>query len=96
VRVSQVIHAAFDFTLAYPEIVADWSAVSNTVVVLEAADELALGWLCDDVAAAGLRVIRVHEPDLAGALTAAAIEPAGQRLVRRLPLALRTRGEVKP
>jgi hypothetical protein len=51
-------------------------------------DELALSWLCDDADNAGLRVIRFHEPDLGGALTAAAIEPAGHRLVRRLPLAL--------
>jgi hypothetical protein len=56
-------------------------------VVLGAPDELALGWLCDDAVAAGLRVCRFHEPDLGGALTAAAIEPAGHRLVSRFPLA---------
>jgi hypothetical protein len=50
-------------------------------------DELSLGWLCDDAVAAGLRVARFREPDLGGALTAAAIEPAGRRLVSRLPLA---------
>ena len=42
--------------------------------------------------------MRVHEPDLGGALTAAALEPAARRLVRGLPLALLTsfarRGEV--
>jgi hypothetical protein len=55
--------------------------------VLAAPDELSLSWLCDDAIAAGLRVTRFREPDLDGALTAAAIEPAGRRLVSRLPLA---------
>jgi len=64
-------------------------------------DELALGWLCDDAAAAGLRVVRFHEPDLGGALTAAAFEPAAHRLVAHLPLALSRlalsrRREVRP
>jgi hypothetical protein len=60
--------------------------------VLAAAGELSLGWLCDDAAAAGLRVVRFHEPDLGGALTAAAFEPAATRLLSHLPLAL-SRGE---
>jgi hypothetical protein len=57
------------------------------LVALAVPDELSLGWLCDDATAAGLRVARFHEPDLSGALTAAAIEPAGRRLVGSLPLA---------
>jgi hypothetical protein len=56
--------------------------------VLAAPDELSLGWLCDDAEAAGLRLVRFHEPDLGGALTAAALEPAGAQLISRLPLAL--------
>jgi hypothetical protein len=56
--------------------------------VLAAPDELSLGWLCDDADAAGFRVVRFHEPDLGGALTAAALEPAAARLVARFPLAL--------
>lgn len=58
-------------------------------------DEVALGWLCDDVAAAGLRVVRFHEPDLGYSLTAAAFEPAAYRLVAALPLAFSGRGEVR-
>jgi hypothetical protein len=64
-------------------------------VVLAAPDELSLGWLCDDAAAAGLRVVRFHEPDLGGGLTAAAFEPAARRLVSHLPLALSRRREVR-
>jgi hypothetical protein len=63
--------------------------------VLAAPDELSLGWLCDDAAAAGLLVVRFHEPDLGGALTAAALEPAAGRLVSRFPLAFSRREEVR-
>jgi hypothetical protein len=35
-----------------------------------------------------LRVVSFHEPDLADALTAVALESAGRRLVTGLPLAL--------
>jgi hypothetical protein len=84
----QAAHSALDFAIAYPAVTGDWHASSNTLVVLAAPDELSLGWLCDDAAAAGLRVVRFHEPDLGGALTAAALEPAAARLISRLPLAL--------
>jgi hypothetical protein len=87
-----VAHAAFEFALAHPALLYDWHTTSNTVVVLATSDELSLGRLCDDASAAGLRLVRFHEPDLDGALTAAALEPAAHRLVSRLPLAL-SRGE---
>jgi hypothetical protein len=81
------MHAAFDFALAFPELTRAWHDASNTLVIVAARDELELAWLCQDAAAAGYRLIRVHEPDLAGALTAAALEPAAARMARRLPLA---------
>lgn len=52
------------------------------------ADELALGWLCADAEAAGYRLSTFHEPDLDGALTAVALEPAARKLLSHLPLAL--------
>jgi hypothetical protein len=64
-------------------------------VLLAVPDELALGWLCDDSAAAGFRVVRFHEADLDGALTAAAFEPAAHKLLSHLPLALSGRREVR-
>jgi hypothetical protein len=88
----QAAHAALDFSLAHPAVTGGWHAASNTLVVLAAADELSLGWLCDDAEVAGLHVVRFREPDLGGALTAAAFEPAAARLLSRLPLAL-SRGE---
>ena len=63
--------------------------------MLAIADELSLCWLCDDVASAGLRLVRFHEPDLGYSLTAAAFEPAAHRLVAHLPLALDGREGVR-
>jgi Peptidyl-tRNA hydrolase PTH2 len=92
VQVCQAAHAALDFAVTHSRVLSDWHAASNTLVVLAVPDELSLGWLCDDATAAGLRIVRFHEPDLGGSLTAAALEPAGHRLVSRLPLAF-SRGE---
>lgn len=57
-------------------------------MLLAADDELELSRLNGDVAAAGLRAVPFHEPDLDRALTAIAVEPAGRRFLRRLPLVL--------
>jgi hypothetical protein len=65
-----------------------WHSDSNTLVLLAVPDELALSWLWSDAAARGLRGVAFHEPDLDGALTAIALEPAARRLVAHLPLAL--------
>jgi len=73
-----------EFALTFPEI----AAVAPVVVLLAASDELSLCWLHADAVTAGLRVASFHEPDLGGALTAIALEPAGRRLVAGLRLAL--------
>ena len=83
------MHAAIDFCFTHPEPAVQWHAHSNTLVVLAVPDELALHWLAADAESAGLRVARFHEPDLGGALTAAAFEPSAARLLVHLPLALR-------
>lgn len=88
IQACQAIHAALEFAVAHPHRVLDWYRATNVVVLLAAPDELALGWLCDDAEAAGLLVVRFHEPDLDGSLTAAALEPGADRLVSHLPLAL--------
>jgi hypothetical protein len=69
--------------------VRQWHADSNTLVLLAVPDELALSWLYTDATRLGLRAVAFHEPDLRGALTALALEPAARRLVAHLPLALR-------
>ncbi len=83
----QVAHAALDFAIAFPVLTADWHASANTLVVLAVRDELALSWMGQDAEAASLAVVKVHEPDLGGALTAIAVEPAGWRLLRGVPKA---------
>lgn len=77
-----------DFAVAHPALLSDWHRTSNTLVLLSVPDELSLHWLHEDARAAGLRSSAFHEPDLGGALTAVALEPAAHRLVRHLPLAL--------
>ena len=96
VQAVQACHAALDFALAHPRLVRGWHDHSNRLVLLAARDELALGWLCDDAATAGWRVVRFHEPDLGGALTAAAFEPAARPLLAHLPLTLARREGVRP
>jgi hypothetical protein len=90
----QAAHAALDFAVHHPDVVFDWHLSSNTLVLLVAPDEPTLGWLCADAAAAGLRTVRFHEPDLGSALTAAAFEPAAHALLAHLPLAFSRRREV--
>jgi hypothetical protein len=75
--------------VSHPDLIADWHVHSNTLVLLAVADELTLARLCADARDAGLRLVRFHEPDLGGALTAAAFEPAAARRLAHLPLALR-------
>jgi hypothetical protein len=101
----QAAHAALDFAVTHPELVADWHSTSNTLVVLAAADELSLTWLVEDACASGFRAVPFYEPDLRhpdvgcsdvrGCLTAVALEPAAYRLVSHLPLALVSREGVK-
>jgi hypothetical protein len=91
-----VVHAAFDFAVAFPALTCEWHGASNTLVVLAVRDELELTWLCHDATAAGFRIVQVHEPDLAGALTAVALEPSAARLVRRLPLAFASVSSAPP
>jgi len=84
----QAAHAAIEFALSYPLLTADWHASSGVLVLLAAPGELELGRIRVDVAAAGLRAAPFHEPDLDGALTAIAVEPAGWRFLARLPAML--------
>ena len=84
----QAAHAAIEFGLSYPRLTADWHASSGVLVLLAAPDELELSRIRVDVAAAGLRAAPFHEPDLDGALTAIAVEPAGWRFLARRHLLL--------
>lgn len=85
-KMAQACHATREFTLRQSE------DVGENLVVLEAPpEELArvVG------AASGLcSVTTFHEPDLGGALTAAAFGLGARKLLSSLPLACRVRGEL--
>lgn len=84
----QVAHVALRFALSFPEIAAAWQRHSETIAIVSTRDELALSWLYTDAVRDGLHAVLFHEPDLGGALTAVALEPAARYLVRRLPTAM--------
>lgn len=63
--------------------------------MLAVADEQELLDLWHVAAEARYCVAAFREPDLGCALTALALEPGAKRLVRRVPLALPPRGEVR-
>jgi hypothetical protein len=86
----QAAHAAVEFCLTYPRLTEQWHASSGALVLLAARDELDLSRIRVDVASSGLRAVPFHEPDLDGALTALAVEPAGRQFLARLPLVLAT------
>lgn len=88
VQAVQAAHAALDFAVRHPELTSGWHEASNTLVVLAAADELALCWLLDDARRRQLVAVPFHEPDLGDALTAVALEPQAARLCSKYPLAL--------
>ena len=88
-RAAQLAHAALAFAFEHPEIVKEWHAGSNNIVLLEAKDEQALHALGCRAHAAGVAWAMFMEPDFDNATTAIAIAPDGWRLVSSLPLALR-------
>jgi hypothetical protein len=73
----------------------DWHARSGSLAVLAVGDELELAELERRAKVDGYCVAAFREPDLGFALTALALEPGAKRLVRRVPLALPPRGEVR-
>ena len=89
------MHASIEFVFCYPVVTARWHAESNVIVLLAVADELVLTKAIEDARSQGMRVVEFHEPDLGGALTAAALEPAAYRLLSPLPLAFAPRKEVR-
>lgn len=81
VQMAQIGHAAFEFARSFHGL------VGPNIYVLAARDEPSLALLVSKAAYAGLSLVSVNEPDLGGALTAAAFPGDAARLLRRLPLA---------
>lgn len=87
----QAAHAAFTFSVEYPDIVSKWHTDSNFLVVLAAQDEESLTALLAEAVRRQIRCIEFIEPDLNDELTAIVLEPTDEarRLCANLPLALR-------
>lgn len=88
-RAAQACHAMRQWSQDCREDDAVWFAESNTLVLLETADETALEALLSRARAAGVANAEFREPDFQDALTAIAIGWTGARLVSNLPLALK-------
>lgn len=81
----QSLHAAVEFSVQHPEIIKDWHATSQTVVLLTARSE---GWLRiigERLERSGDPVAWFREPDLGDSLTAIATVGSGRKLAK-LPL----------
>lgn len=97
-QAAQMLHAAIDFSQAWPEITKEWHVNSNTVVLLNVPSErdlLSLKAKADELSA---RYIAFTEEDLGNSLTAIAFEPGSASsilLTRNLPLALRDQVSTK-
>lgn len=85
----QAAHALRQFVAEHPSADKEWFEQSNTLALLAAPDEEALARMMDRAFDLGIRAAAFREPDLGGSLTAIAIEPAGARICRGLPLAFR-------
>ena len=78
----QAAHAAIGFAVTHPHLLA------GTVALLCARNELELCWLLESARRDRVTALPFYEPDLGGALTAIALEPAGRRLCSKYPLAM--------
>ena len=84
----QGAHAALEFSVRHPDLASAWAREGGSLLLLAAADELALCWLLADAQRDGYQAVPFCEPDLGNALTAVAVYGAS-RLCSRYPLALR-------
>jgi hypothetical protein len=90
-QLAQSTHAAVAFAFTHPDAARSWHAASNNLVALAAPDREALERIHDRaICAPGVMIVRFHEPDFDGALTAIALHGDGAgKLLSNLPLALR-------
>lgn len=90
-QAAQSVHAAIEFQLLHPELIAPWHADSNFLVIVAAPGEGALMDLATAAHQAGIAWHAVREPDCNDEITALALEPGSiaRRLCAELPLALK-------
>lgn len=84
---AQAVHAAVKFAHEHREQETAWYFGSNNIVILHAADEVALLDLVARAEAAGIAVATFREPDLGDSATACAFEPKARKLLQKIKLA---------
>lgn len=84
----QAAHAAIQFGEEFPSIHQNWFKTSNTLALLTAKDEQALGVIYRRAMDRDIPAAPFHEPDRGGEMTAIALGPQGRQLTKNLPLAL--------
>ena len=92
-RASQFCHVLREFVSDYPETDLEWFRDSNTLVLLEVADEKALEELVIKGVQDGQQCSLFMEADLDNSLTAIAMGPGAKRLLRSLRLAFKEKPE---
>lgn len=87
----QSVHAAFDFSLEFPEITKDWNTQSNYLACLAAKDEPDLFKLISKLEQREIPHKIFREPDIDDQVTAVAIAPGelSRKLTSNYPLALK-------
>ena len=88
-QIAQVAHVMADYIMRHPESAANWHAISNSLIVLEAKDASSLSALQEKAKSRSLEVQEFREPDLGDEITALAFTPSSKvrRLLSNLPLA---------
>lgn len=90
VRAAQLCHGMRQWSAEKPEADKEWFEKSNTLVLLEVADEAELLKLAERASADGVACVSFREPDMNNALTAIAIcGEYARKLLSQLPLAFR-------
>ena len=84
-------HAAFEFSLLYPEITSRWFRDSNFIVVLSVSDFAELEALSARLDGEADSLVRVYEPDVNDELTCIVMgpDPDIARSLSHIPLALK-------
>lgn len=83
-KAAQACHALTAFTFAHPQRTREWFDSSNHLVVLQSDG---IDTLAEHLEKMGVVLVRFHEPDMGGALTAFCTDNAARRALRDLPLA---------
>lgn len=89
-QASQLVHAAIDYSVNYPEIIKQWHVDSNTIVLLSVANERELLKLENKVKQLNITHVCLREPDLDDQLTSISLEPSetSKHFCKKLRLAL--------